>query len=347
MTGPAPERRGTEAGAPRPMADALLDVLDDDEQHEHALTGQDEHRRTRIAWLYYVEGRTQAQIADQLGLSRIKVVRDLAVCRETGLVQIRINGRLASCVAFEQELVARYGLREALVVPTPAEHEGIPATLGVAVGAHVSDRLQPNETVGVGWGRTLHWSVRAIRRRHVAGLKVVSLLGGIGRGLEINTYETASRFAEVVGAECYYLAAPTFASSRELRDMLLAQPGIREIRERAAMAQMALVSAGSLDSDGTMRRLGLITEHESAELRELKAVGDLLGSFIDEEGTIVDHPLNERVVGLPPAELKRLPHTILASGGLDKVKTIRGALKGRYVNTLITDESTAAAVLEG
>lgn len=62
---------------PRSLVDVVLDVLDDDE-----------HRRTRIAWLYYVEGQTQAEIAERLGISRIKVVRDLAVCRETGLVQI-------------------------------------------------------------------------------------------------------------------------------------------------------------------------------------------------------------------------------------------------------------------
>ena len=42
---------------------------------------QDEQRRTRIAWLYYVEGRTQAEIAALLGINRVKVLRDLAAAR--------------------------------------------------------------------------------------------------------------------------------------------------------------------------------------------------------------------------------------------------------------------------
>jgi DNA-binding transcriptional regulator LsrR (DeoR family) len=311
----------------------VLDVLDADEQ-----------RRTRIAWLYYVEGRTQAEIAERLGVSRIKVVRDLAACRETGLVQIRISGRLASCVALERALERRWGLREAVVIPTPDDPEAIPAALGVAVGAYVSDRLAAGQTVGIGWGRTLRWGVRAMRRRAVPGLTVVSMLGGLGRGSEINTYETASRLAEAAGAQCYYLAAPTFAASDALRDMLLEQPGIREILERGRRADMALVSVGSLEPAATNRRLGLLTDEDAAELLAAGAVGDLLGHYLSPDGRVVDHPLNRRVVGLAPADLKGVPRAILASGGPDKVGIVRGALAGGYVNALITDEATAAAL---
>ena len=85
---------------------AVLDLLSTDEQ-----------RRTRIAWLYYVEGLTQAEIAERLAVSRVKVVRDLQIGRQTGLVQIQISGRLASCVALERALERRFGLRQAVVVP--------------------------------------------------------------------------------------------------------------------------------------------------------------------------------------------------------------------------------------
>src|SRR3954452_13139903 len=215
----APERHS--------LTDVILDVLDDDE-----------HRRTRIAWLYYVEGQTQAEIAERLGVSRIKVVRDLAVCRETGLVQIRINGRLASCVALERRLERRFGLREAVVIPAPADPGTLPATLGIALGTWLTDRLRPGQTIGVGWGHTLHWSVRALRRRDVADLTVVALLGGIGRGSEINMYETASRVAEALGAQCYSFAAPAFAASPAMRDMLLDLAGPRDILGRARRADI-------------------------------------------------------------------------------------------------------------
>jgi DNA-binding transcriptional regulator LsrR (DeoR family) len=312
-----------------PLA-AVLDVLSADEQ-----------RRTRIAWLYYVEGLTQAEIADLLGISRVKVVRDLQACRQTGLVQIQINGRLASCVALERALVKRYGLAQAVVVPSPHDPAHLPATLGVAVGAWLSDRIGPGQTLGIGWGRTLHWSVRALRRREVPGLTVVSLLGGIGRGSEINMYETASRVAETLGAQCYYLAAPAYASSEPLRDMLLEQAGLKEVLERARRADIAVASVGTLGPEATNRQIGLLDAEELAGLEAAGAVGDLLCTFLDAQGRPVDHPLNRRAVGLPVEDLKHVATSVLASGGAEKVGIVRAALVGGYVNTLITDERTA------
>jgi DNA-binding transcriptional regulator LsrR (DeoR family) len=318
------------SGRTAAFADVVLDVLASDEQ-----------RRTRIAWLYYVEGKTQAEIALRLGLSRVKVNRELAICRESGMVQIRINSELASCVALERALERRFGLVEAVVVPTPDRPEEVVAVLGIAVGVYVGERLAEGQTVAIGWGRTLRWSVRAMRRQRLERITVVSLLGGLGRGSEINTYETAARLADVLGAQCYYLAAPTFVSTPELRDMLLAQTELRQILQRARAADLAVVSVGSLGPESTNRRLGLLTAEDSASLAARGAVGDLLGHLLDDRGRIVDHPLNHRVVGLPPADLGGVPISILASGGTEKVPIIRGALRAGYVNRLITDERTA------
>ncbi len=318
------------------LADVVLDVLASDEQ-----------RRTRIAWLYHVEGKTQGEIALRLGVSRVKVNRELALCRESGMVQIRINGRLASCVALERRLERQFGLVEAIVVPCPERAEDIAAVLGIAVGAYVGERLAEGQTVAIGWGRTLRWSVRAMRRQRIERVTVVSLLGGLGRGSEINTYETAARLADVLGAQCYYLAAPTFVSTPELRDMLLAQPELRQILERARSADLAVVSVGSLGAESTNRQLGLLTAEDSASLAAAGAVGDLLGHLLDRQGRIVDHPLNRRVVGLPPADLRPIPISVLASGGVEKVPIIGGVLRGGYVNRLITDERTAGLLAAG
>jgi DNA-binding transcriptional regulator LsrR (DeoR family) len=331
MASRAPSRWRDEEESP---LTAVLDVL-----------GADEQRRTRIAWLYYVEGLTQAEIAELLGVSRVKVVRDLQACRQTGLVQIQINGRLAPCVALERALIQRFGLAQAVVVPSPHDPAHLPATLGVAVGAWLSDRLAPGQTLGIGWGRTLHWSVRALRRREVPGLTVVSLLGGIGRGSEINMYETASRVAETLSAQCYYLAAPAYASSESLRDMLLEQAGLKEVLDRARRADIAVVSVGGLGPQDTNLRIGLIEPEEVPSLEAAGAVGDLLCTFLDAHGRPVDHPLNRRAVGLPVLDLKHITTSVLASGGPEKVPVVRAALVGGYVNALITDERTAAALV--
>jgi DNA-binding transcriptional regulator LsrR (DeoR family) len=304
-----------------------------------------EQQRARIAWLYYVEGMTQSEIADRVGMSRVRVNRELAVCRERGIVQIRINAKLAPCVALERELVKHFALKDAVVVPTPGDPALLPAVIGAAAGQYVSDRLTAGMSIGVAWGRTLLGSLRAIERRPLDGLTVVSLIGGLTRAAAINTYETASRFADLFGAECYYLAAPTYTSDAESRAIFIEQASIGDVLERARQVDMAVVSVGDLGPDSTIRRLALIGEEEVETLIAAGAIGDCLAHFIDSEGRLVDHPLNERVIGLAPSELAVVPTSILASGGVAKEQVMRAAIHGGYLNVVITDEESARRLL--
>jgi DNA-binding transcriptional regulator LsrR (DeoR family) len=326
------------APAPRPADERFVRTMDE------APDGAAQ-QRTRIAWLYYVEGQTQKQIGERLGISRVRVNRELALCREQGIVQIRINGKLAPCIALERRLEQRFGLIEAVVVPTPSAARDLPKVIGLAVGTWLSDRLVDARSLGVGWGHTLFCSLQATERRSHRGLAVVSLMGGLTRASAVNTYETASRFADLLGAECYYLAAPTFASSAASRRTIVAQEVIQEVSERGRNVDIALASVGDLGPQSTMRQLGLLSDEDAASLAASGAVGDLLGHYLDREGRLVPHPINDRVIGLAPADLARIPLAVLASGGEVKVAVIGGVLRARYVNTLITDEQTATALL--
>jgi predicted DNA-binding protein (UPF0251 family) len=73
---------------------------------------RDEQQATRAAWLYFVGGLTQVQIAKRLGVNRVRVNRLLAQARDQGLVQIRVTGRLADCIGLEEKL-------KELVLPWP------------------------------------------------------------------------------------------------------------------------------------------------------------------------------------------------------------------------------------
>ena len=125
----------------------------------------EEQLATRAAWLYFVAGLTQAQIGKKLGLNRTRVNRLLAQARDQGLVQINITGRLASCVALEEQLKTQYGLKDAIVVPTPPSQELIPQVIATAAGAALAERLKDGMSVGVGWGRTLRLSLQSVPRR--------------------------------------------------------------------------------------------------------------------------------------------------------------------------------------
>ena len=305
----------------------------------------DEQLATRAAWLYFVAGLTQAQIGKKLGLNRTRVNRLLAQARDQGLVQINITGRLASCVDLEERLKQRYGLEGATVVPTPPDQELIPQVIATAAASVLSERMKEGMSVGVGWGRTLRLSIQSVPRRAIEGLSVVSLLGGLTRGSAMNPHETASHLADLLGAQCYYVAAPALTDTESTRDLLIAQPMLREIFERGSKVDLAFLSVGEISHTCTMTRVGLVSHAEVDGLLAAGAAGDICAHWIDQEGRLVDHSLNRRVVALSPERLQEIGCVVIASGGLAKAEGLRGVLKAGMCDVIITDEKTAENIL--
>ncbi|MFO1141430.1 MAG: sugar-binding transcriptional regulator [Amaricoccus sp.] len=297
--------------------------------------------KTRIAWLYHVEGMTQDEVARVVGLNRSRVLRILAGARRDGTVQIRVTTRLSRCVELERALEVNWQLSRAIVVPEPQSVERIPAIIGAELGVYVSQSLRSGVTIGLGWGRTLSSSLAAIEPREADGIRVVSMLGGLTRVHATNPSEFAWRVADRLSAECHLMAAPVFAPGKPTRDALMGHPGISEIFDRATSLDMAIVSVGEMAPYSTFAEYGLLSPDEMVSLERAGAVGDVLGHFIDAEGRVIDHPVNQRVLAFHPHELRRVRNVVLASGGWNKVAAIRGALRTLRPNVLITNERVA------
>jgi DNA-binding transcriptional regulator LsrR (DeoR family) len=68
--------------------------------------------------------------------------------------------------------------------------------------------------------------------------------------------------------------------------------------------------------------------------------------FFDSAGSLVPSDLDDRVVGIDADTLRQIPRRIGIAGGESKHTAIRAALSGGWVNVLITDTGTAAALLQ-
>lgn len=305
----------------------------------------DDQLNIRIAWYYYITDMTQQQIADRLGITRVRVNKALASCREAGIVQIRINSKLASCVNLELELEQAFGLSRVTVVPSPEDSRFLFRALAVGAAPYIHDQVFDGCSLGVGWGRTLREMIRQTRGRSLASMTVVSFMGGLNYGSAVNTAQIVSSFASLFGASYYYLAAPIYASSEQYRDMILDEAPIRDVLDRARKVDLALVTVGDLSRRSLMVELGLVSPDNLKSLRAAGAVGDLLGHYLDQEGKVVDHPLNRQVVSLSLEDLSRLKKVILVSGGAHKADIIRAVLHRRLVHELVIDEATAEKVL--
>jgi lsr operon transcriptional repressor len=307
----------------------------------------DNQLEVRAAWLYFMEGLTQAEIARRLGTTRLRINRIVVDARRNGLVGITLNSELASCVALEQEMVRDFKLRAAVIVPTPEDDTQVPSILGRAAAGFVSHLLE-NQRVrgfGIGWGRTLREMIRHLRAGRYPDLCVNSMMGGLTRGLEINTFDIVSELARRLNSQCQYLAAPIYASSPESRDTIMAQDVFRDALRRIETDQIAVLSVGDVTRESMLVRYGLPEDVGIKELRAAGAVCDIIGQFIDQHGRPIDHPLNRRAIALPLQDLSRVPTVIFAAGGRHKVRAIAAVLRGGFGSVFVCDETTARAAV--
>jgi DNA-binding transcriptional regulator LsrR (DeoR family) len=304
-----------------------------------------EHIRARVVWYYYVGGLTQQEIADKLGLTRLRVNKIIGQARSDGSVQIDIRLSLTQCIELEVRLKERFGLRDARVIPAVPDADEQQRLIGEAAGMTLDPFIEDGKVLGVGWGRTLSAAVKNLTQRRYPDASVATLMGSLTRAYGTAPLEVASAFAKKLGAECFYLAAPIYCPSSESLQMLRTHYGIAEAMRRAQSSDVAIISCGDLSERSQLATTQTVAENIDG-LRRVGAVGDVLGVFLDRQGKAVDHPLNERVMALSPLELKNIPHTILASGGMHKAPIIGAILQAGLVKSLVTDEAAAAFILE-
>lgn len=308
--------------------------------HEHDLA-------VRAAWLYYIEERTQAEVADVLGLTRFRVNRMLAECRAQGLVRVEIAAPLSSCVALERRAVAAFGLRDAVVVPSPADPAQLHAMVGAGLARYMSGCFaDPAMRVfGIGWGRTVRDMLRFLRPVERPEARIVTLLGALPQSSDENSIDIIGKLGRMLRAERSYMTAPIYADTPEARYVFAAQGFYADVMALIRTADAACFAAGDLSPQSLLIRQALPRGVRPDELRAAGAVGDILGTFIDIAGKPVDHPLNRQLVGPGLADLAGMRRLVLASGGAHKVDVITGALRSGLIHVLVTDEATMAAVL--
>lgn len=299
--------------------------------------------RLRVAWMYYAEDMTQGAIAEKLGIGRVTVTRLLADARALHEVSITLSREISDLPRLEIGLERRFGLREAIVTPLSSPEADPTVAIGAATGAFLSGFLQPETRIGVGWGRTLYSSLDFVGGGQAD--TVVSLLGGVSAVEHYNPAEFAWAFARLWKARCYLVAAPAIVDDADTRRRLIERCGIGETFAMTEALDAVLLSVGGLPMGSAEDRLNPFSPATLAELAALGAVGNVLYNCFDASGQLVDHPLNDRIMSAPIANLARAPERIVAPGGVAKVAAMRGAMALIRPTVLITDEVTAAALL--
>lgn len=302
----------------------------------------------QAVWLYYGDGRTQAETAETLGVSRTTAANLLASARRRGLVKIELEPDLLGGVDAARAIRKKFTLKGVHVVPVP-EGTATPEIRErlARAAAHLLDKRIANETVlGVASGRTMAALGEEMPRRHRPDLHVVQISGS-SIGDEATSPEACTlRIASRLGAHGFNFLAPAVVTNVALRDAMLKEPTLIRHFERIRNCGFVIFSVGELNTETTLAESDELTQAVLPEYIDGQALGVLIGRFIDCNGNEIDGPLRGRQLGPTLDDLLAIPERVCVAGGQEKIAAIRATLAGGYVTHLVTDTDTAALLLD-
>ena len=301
---------------------------------------------TRVARMYYEWEMKQSEIAKQLDLSQATVSRLINRSKEEGIIRISVNLPNGVYTDLEETLVKKFGLRDAIVVDSLEDDEKlIQRDLGAATAYYLESAIRPNEIIGISsWSATLLAVVDSLHSLpKKPGLKVVQLLGGVGNpAVEAHATRLTSRMAQLVNGEPIYLPVAGVLATPAARDILMADDVTLQAVRLFDNVTTALVGIGAIDPSPLLAQSGNIFSPQELDLlRSEKAVGDILLRFYNRNGALVETGLEKRVISMSLEQLSKVNRAVGVAGGYRKYAGILGALRGRWINILVTDHFTA------
>lgn len=301
-----------------------------------------------VAEMYYIHGDDQSAVAQKFGVTRSMVSRMLNDARKQGIVKISIDRPINQNHIIEEALCKKYGLHRAIVVEQPG-NIALLTSIGKAAAHAISQQLRAGQLLGVSWGTAVSATVDEFHSElPIPGVRIVQLLGSLGARIrEHHGISIVNRLADKIGGEGIYLNAPVLVENTELAHVLRESKGIHEALSLGEQADLAVLGVGSVEPTVSPYIIGgYFPRQEMEAMFRNGAVGDVCGLFFDINGRAMNSPLQERVIGIGNEGLKKIPLRIGIAGGAEKVRPIVGAIRGNYVNTLITDSVTAQTVLD-
>jgi DNA-binding transcriptional regulator LsrR (DeoR family) len=305
----------------------------------------------RVARMYYVQQRSQQEIATELGVSRSNISRMLSAAIDAGLVEIRLVDPAGRDNDLEVGLCKAFGLREARVAQrsrTPGSFDPLSA-VGTLAAKLLAESISDRMTVALSWGTALQSMVWATTTERDYSVQLVQLVGGLSSiNNEISGQELLRELAARLGSATYrYLHAPATLTSRAARDSLLAETSVHQSIDLASRADIAFVGIGTPShgsSAAVIDSLQLSTR-EKERFWALGPVGDVAARYFDAQGRPLEGAVQDRILAVTVQDLQQIPTVVGVAAGRVKAPGVLGAMRGGLINVLVCDDALARAVL--
>ncbi|APC40207.1 sugar-binding transcriptional regulator [Clostridium estertheticum] len=302
-----------------------------------------------VASLYYEHDMTQSQISERLFTSRSKISRLLKEARDKKIVEIIIKEPWERLMDIENEFIKRFKLKHVRIINTKgSSYELTLIKLGEIAAYYIDAKINKNTILGISWGNTIYNTVQSLKSNKNIPLTVVQIMGAaLKDNPEIDGIDLVKQFAKIYGGKYHYLLAPLFVEDKDMKDKLIRDPYISDTLSLAKRATVILTSVGSIDSTISNTAWSkYIDSYTQYSLQSSGAVGHIGGRYYDINGKQIESELNNTIIGIDLIDFYNAPDVICVAGSKEKSKAILGAIRGKYIKTLIIDDTAALKILE-
>ena len=309
----------------------------------------------KVCSLYYEDDMRQQEVSDYLGISRATVSRMLQKGKESGIVRVGvINPVQFSYNKLEKALERKYGLKEVIVVESSAldtKTESV-SRMYERAALYLSQFFTDGDWIGVTMGHTLHNIVKTNRAfEKDKKLMFVPIVGGIGQStidkVDVQSNRIAQEFSRKFGGTYTQFLSPAVFSEQKAMEYFLKEKSISYIFDDFQKLDTLIMGIGIPQRvESTLVRAGYITGENLEKFARDGMAGDIALHFFDEDGaTEKFRAFNDRVAGMPLEMMKKVRNRIGIAGGENRAEAIRGAIKGGFINMLITNIDAAEKLL--
>ena len=300
----------------------------------------------KVAHYYYEKSLTQEDIAKKMQMSRQRVNRLLKKALDENIVRISIVHEDKDNVDLENSLEELYGIEQAIVISCIEENR-ISKELGVAGAQYLEKTLKQGFNIGVTGGKTLSEVAKAIKKNEKLEVSAIQLIGGINIAYtDLDSSEITKNIAKKFGGEAYVLYAPFLVKNKEIKDALMSDDNVKQRFEKMKECNIFMVGIGELDSNTKLYDESYFNQEYKNHLMERGAIGDIGFRWFDKEGKKIVHDYEDRTIGYDVLEKADNSKVVALAGGEKKHEAVLGALRGQFIDVLITDSETAKYLID-
>ena len=301
-----------------------------------------------VSVMYYLEGKTQNEIASALYLSRPKVSRLLKKSRELNLVEIKINYPNKEMEWLKNEIARRFKIKKVLVANTQGNYEETLSAIGKVAAQELEAVMKDDMTIGISWGKSVKSTITQLEDMHLKNTKIVELFGAFSYASdETNVLSIGNLLASKVGGKFFPLPAPFYIPDAGLRNVLLENPVVHNSLSMIRNCDLILTGLGAVDAKMPQVLWDYYVSYDlHHSIKDNGGVGFICAHFFDEIGQFLNIEINDNIIGIKTEDIRKHKQIFLVAGGETKIKAIHAALCGGYIHTLVSDFQTLKRIVE-